>query len=163
MAGSSTWKSGALDAFELASPVQPPPLTVHSAVALVPRASGVTAVSRALVAAAPLPPHSAAPASQVIVAVAIETLTGPLTAAGSVLKVLVAARSVTSVPEVALHSPPLAVQFAEPFESRTPVMSPDAAPVVSVAPVPLQVGLSQSTFAVAFESAVNTRPAGSVS
>ncbi|WP_232665457.1 hypothetical protein, partial [Pseudonocardia sp. TRM90224] len=141
-------------------------MTVHSAVEDVPRASGVTAVSRALVAAAPLPPHSAAPASQVIVAVAVETLTGPdtgVTPAGSVLKALVAARSVTSVPEVALHPPPFAVQFADPFESRTPVMSPDAAPVVSVAPVPLHVGLSQSTFAVAFESAVNTRPAGSVS
>src|SRR5690606_25543107 len=51
VSGSVATKSAALDAADAARPAHPPPATVHSAAAEVPRASGVTAVSRAAVVA----------------------------------------------------------------------------------------------------------------
>ena len=61
--------------------MQPPPFTVHSAVAEVPRASAVTAVSRALVAAVAAPPQAPAPSppAHCTEAPAVDTLTGPET------------------------------------------------------------------------------------
>jgi hypothetical protein len=77
--GSVATKSFALDAAELAVPVHLPPVTVHSVDAEVPRASGVTAVSRALVAEVAVPPHSVAAPEHSTEAFAFDTLTGPET------------------------------------------------------------------------------------
>jgi hypothetical protein len=133
VAGSVTTKSGALDAAEPASPEQPPPLTVHSAMADVPRACGDTAVSVALVAEVAVPPHSPGPPLHATDAVACDTLTGPDTAstpAATVAPSDAGSRSATVV-SVAVEQPPpapCAVQEDVPVLLRTPVTSPEAAP-----------------------------------
>ncbi|MFD1531397.1 hypothetical protein, partial [Pseudonocardia aurantiaca] len=149
------------------SPEQPPPVTVQSADAFVPRACGDTAVSRALVSETALPPHvPPVPSvlSQFTAAVAFDTLTGPATAttplaapAGSA----VGLRSVTVVSEAASQPPP--VPCTEQVEvavlSRTPVTSPDAEPEVLLAPEPVHRALSQSARAPAVLDATSSRPA----
>jgi hypothetical protein len=102
--GSVTTKSGALDAAELVPPEHEPPVTVHSAVADVPRACGVTPVSCALVDDADVPPHAPVPPLHSTNALAFDTLTGPdtVTAAGSEA----GSRSATVVPVPPEQVPP---------------------------------------------------------
>jgi hypothetical protein len=125
--------------------VQPPPDTVQSALLDEPRRCGDTAVSSALVELAAVPPHDAVPPAQSTRAVACETLTGPDTcepealAAGSRSSMLVSLSAEQAPPA------PCAAHEAEPLLSRTPLMSPDAEPVVADFAVPVQATLAQST------------------
>jgi hypothetical protein len=157
--GSVTTKSGALDAAELVSPEHPPPLTVHSAVADVPRACGDTPVSRALVDDAAVPPHSPMPPPHSTEAVAFDTLTGPETAAAR--RSEDGSRSATVVSVAVAQPPPAprAVQDEEPVLLRTPATSPDAEPEVVLHPRPVQDAVAQSTRAPASLPALSSRPA----
>jgi hypothetical protein len=157
--GSVTTKSGALDAAELVSPEQPPPFTVHSAVADVPRAWGDIPVSRALVDDAAVPPHSPVPPLHCTDAVACDTLTGPDTAATTPSED--GSRSATVV-SVAVEQPPpapRAVQDDVPVLLRTPATSPDAAPEVVLHPRPVHDAVTHSTRAPASLPALSSRPA----
>jgi hypothetical protein len=158
--GSVTTKSGALEAAELVSPWQPPPVTVHSLEAAVPRACGETAVSRALVELDAVPPHSVAAPSHDTDAVAFETLAGPETGVTPAASGTVAAsRSLTVVSVDVVQPPPAprAVQDEEPVLSRTPVMSPDATPEVVLDPDPVHSATAQSTCAPAVLDADSSR------
>ncbi|GAA5129429.1 hypothetical protein GCM10023320_49890 [Pseudonocardia adelaidensis] len=163
VAGSVTTKSGALDAAELASPEQPPPVTVQSVLAVVPRACGDTPVSRALVDDVALPPQGPAPPLHSTDPVACDTLTGPDTAGAAPAAVAVpesASRSATVVSVAAAQPPPAprAVQDDEPVLLRTPVTSPDAVPVLVLDPRPTHAAVVQSTWVPALLSAVSSRP-----
>jgi hypothetical protein len=142
----------------VASPVQPPPVTVHSVVAEVPRALSDTAVSRALVAAVAVPPQLPVPPSPVhwTEALEVDTLTGPETAAAPFAPGS-ATRSATWVPVCAPQVPPApcAVHPAVPVLSRTPLTSPEAAPVVFAVLDPVHCASTQSTFVVAELDAVS--------
>ncbi|MFD1534376.1 hypothetical protein, partial [Pseudonocardia aurantiaca] len=144
------------------SPEQPPPVTAQSAVARVPRACGDTAVSRALVSEAALPPQELSVLSQFTAAVAFDTLTGPDTATTPLAGSAVGLRSATVVSEAASQPPPVPCteQVDVAVLSRTPVTSPDAEPEVLLAPEPVHRALSQSARAPAVLDATSSRPAG---
>jgi hypothetical protein len=163
-AGSTATKSGALDAAELVSPWQPPPVTLHSVNAAVPRACGETAVSRALVELDAVPPHSVASPEQATWAEACDTLTGPVTGVTPPARVAPPAagiRSPTVVSALVVQPPPAprAVHEEEPVLSRTPVASPEAAPDVVLDPDPVQLATAQSSCALAVLEASSSRPA----
>jgi hypothetical protein len=122
-------------------------VTVHSVPADVPRACADTAVSRALVELDAVPPHSPVPPEQLTDALAADTLTGPDTAATPASLAVVASRSATVVSVALEHPPPAprAVQDELPVLSRTPVMSPDAAPEVVLDPAPVQTAAPHTT------------------
>jgi hypothetical protein len=146
--GSVATKSFALDAAELAVPAHPPSVTMHSVDAEVPRASGVTAVSRALVAEVAVPPHSVAAPVHSTEAVAFDTLTGPDTGTTpATISPGVGSRSDTSVSTAVEQVPPAprAEQDEVPVLSRTPITSPEAAPVVVLLPVPEHSWVAQTT------------------
>jgi len=165
----ATW-SAALDADELVSPEQPPPVTVHSLVAEVPRACGVTPVSRALVEELAVPPHAVAAPEHSTDAVACDTLTGPDTAAtpdagsASAGSRSLGSRS-ASVVSAAVEQPPpapCAVQVEVPVLSRTPFTSPDAPPEVVLVPDATQPAAAHSTSLPALLDAASSRPASAV-
>lgn len=93
-------------------PSQAPPSTVHAVVALVPRRSGLTAVSRALLDAVPDTLHVPSPPAQEPDIVASEVATGPVTAPG----VADWSRSATSLTESTAQPPraPSTVHEAAP-------------------------------------------------
>ncbi|GAA5123099.1 hypothetical protein GCM10023320_34390 [Pseudonocardia adelaidensis] len=161
--GSTATKSGALDAAELVSPSQPPPVTVHSAVDDVPRAYGVTPVSRALVELFAVPPHSVAAPEHCTVAFACDTLTGPDTCTTPAVAAVSPAgsRSDTVVSAAVLQLPPApcAVQDEVPVLSRTPFTSPDAPPDVVLDPDATQLAAAQSISVSAVLDADSSRVA----
>ncbi|NMH77847.1 hypothetical protein [Pseudonocardia xinjiangensis] len=118
---------------------------MQSALLEEPLRCGDTAVSSALVELAAVPPHDPLPPEQSTRAPAFETLTGPETcepdapAAGS------RSSTVVSLPAEQVPPAPCAEHEAEPELSRTPVMSPDAEPVVADFAVPVHAALPQST------------------
>jgi hypothetical protein len=126
----------------------------------------VTAVSRALVAAIVVPPHSVAAPAHVTFAVASDTDTGPVTFAAPVVgSVAVVAVRFSTVVFVSVEQPPptpRVVHAVVAWLSRTPVTSPVAPPLVVDAPLPTQPSTWQSAFAPAVLDAVNVRPAGVV-
>jgi hypothetical protein len=149
------------------SPEQPPPVTTHSALAEVPRACGVTAVSRALVDEVAVPPHSVAAPEHATDAAAFDTLTGPDT--GAIPAAVAAAasagsRSATVVSADVVQPPPApwAVQDEEPVLSRTPLTSPDAPPDVVLDPAPVHVAVRQETSEPAVLDADSSRVASVV-
>jgi hypothetical protein len=158
--GSTATKSGALEADELVSPEHPPPVTLHSVVAEVPRACGDTPVSRALVELDAVPPHSVAAPEHSTEPVACDTLTGPDTAAtpdaGSAS---VGSRSATVVSAAVEQLPPApcAVQVEVPVLSRTPLTSPDAPPAVVLLPEAMQPAAAHSVSAPAVLVADSSR------
>jgi hypothetical protein len=139
-------------------------LTVHSLVVEVPRASGVTAVSRALVAAIVVPPHSVVAPEHATFAVASDTETGPVTLVAPVVgSVAVEAVRFSIVVVVSVEQPPpipWVVHAVVARLSRTPVTSPVAPPLVVEAPLPTQPSTWQSAFAPAVLDAVSVGPAG---
>jgi hypothetical protein len=159
--GSIATKSGALEAAELVSPEQPPPVTVHSLVAEVPRACGDTPVSRALVDEVAVPPHSVAAPEHSTDADARDTLAGPDTAA-TVPAASAGSRSATVVSADVVQLPPAprAEQDEVPVLSRTPLTSPEAPPVVLLEPEPAHVAAAQSTWDPAVLDADSSRVAG---
>jgi hypothetical protein len=160
--GSTATKSGALDAAELVRPSHRPPVTVHSAVEEVPRACGVTPVSRALVELFAVPPHSVAAPEHCTVALACDTLTGPDTCATPVVAPAAAgSRSATVVSAAVVHVPPApcAVQDDVPVLSRTPFTSPAAPPDVVLDPAAAQLAAAQSTSVPAVLEADSSRVA----
>ncbi|OLT01627.1 hypothetical protein BJF90_30790 [Pseudonocardia sp. CNS-004] len=161
--GSTATKSGALDAAELVRPSHPPPVTLHSAVDDVPRACGVTPVSRALVELVAVPPHSVAAPEQCTVALACETLTGPDTCATPVVAAASAgSRSATVVSAAVVHAPPApcAVQDDVPVLSRTPFTSPEAPPEVVLDPDAAQLAAAHAISVSAVLDADSSRVAG---
>src|SRR5438552_3895925 len=108
---------------------------MQSADALVPRASGDTPVSRALVELVAVPRHSVAAPEHSVDAVACDTLTGPDTAAAFLPA---GSRSATCESVFVVQEPPVpcTAQPDEPVLSRTPATSPDAAPDVVDDPEP---------------------------
>ncbi|GAA0925158.1 hypothetical protein GCM10009559_09820 [Pseudonocardia zijingensis] len=128
---------------------------MHSAVADVPRAGGVTPVSRALVDDAAVPPHPPAPPAHSTDAPTVDTLTGPDTAAS----VPSCARSATLVPDPPEQVPPApcTVQDDAPVLLRTPATSPDAAPEVVFHPRPVQPAIAHTVCEEASLTAVSTR------
>jgi hypothetical protein len=160
--GSTATKSGADDAVEPVSPEQPPPVTVHSAVAFVPRACGDTAVSRALVADSAVPPQVPVPPAHSTADEAVDTLTGPETAATpGIASPVAGSRSDTAVPAELAQPPPspCTVQLALPVLSRTPVTSPDAPPAVRTDVAPVHPATPQSAAASAVLDAASSRRA----
>jgi hypothetical protein len=160
----ATW-SAALDADELVSPEQPPPVTVHSLVADVPRACGVTPVSRALVEELAVPPHAVAAPEHSTDAVACDPLTGPDTAATPDAGSASAGSRSATVVSAAVEQPPpapCAVQVEVPVLSRTPVTSPDAPPEVVLVPDATQAAAAHPTSLPALLDAAGSRPAGAV-
>jgi hypothetical protein len=161
--GSVSTKSGALDAEELLCAAPAPPVTAKSAVAEVPRACGVTAVSRALVDVLVVPPHSPRPPPHSADAVVCDTLTGPDTGttppACRVRRPVAGLRSLTVVSVLAVQSPPAPreLQNEEAVLSRSPITSPDAAPDVVLDPDPAHCAVLHSTVAPAVLDAVSSR------
>src|SRR5690606_26865910 len=157
--GSTATKSGADDADEVVVPAQAPPVTVHSAVAFVPRACGDTAVSRALVADSAVPSQVPAPPAHSTHDSAVDTLTGPDTGATpGIASPVAGSRSVTEVADELAQPPsPWTVQLASPVLSRMPATSPVAAPVVRTRADPVQVVASQSAAASAVLDAESSR------
>src|SRR3954451_6677965 len=137
---------------------------MHSLVVEVPRASGVTAVSRALVAAVVVPPHSVWAPAHATFAVASDTDTGPVTFAAPVIgSVAVVAVRFSIVVLVSVEQPPptpWVVHAVVAWLSRTPVTSPVTPPVVVEAPLPTQPRTWQSAVAPAVLDAVSVRAAG---
>ena len=146
----------------MVSPAQPPPVTVHSALARVPRACGDTAVSRALVELVEVPPHLVAAPVHATVAAACDTLTGPDTAAtpGDAAP-SVGSRSATVVsdPVPQLPDAPCTVHVEDPLLDRVPITSPDAAPDVAADPPPVHVATAQSACAPDALVAISSRAA----
>jgi len=134
---------------------------VHSLVAEVPRACGVTPVSRALVAEVAVPPHSVAAPEHSTDASAVDTLTGPDTAATPDSAASAGSRSATVVPVDVEQLPPApcAEHFDVPVLSRTPFTSPDAPPEVVLDPDATHVAAAQSTCDPAELDASNSRAA----
>jgi hypothetical protein len=166
LGSTATW-SGALEAAERVSPAQRPPVTVHSALDEVPRACGVTAVSRALDDFA-VPPHSVAAPEHATDAAAFDTLTGPDTGVTPAVVAAAAAsagsRSATVVSAEVVQLPPApwAVQDEEPMLSRTPLTSPDAPPEVVLDPAPVHVAVRQESSEPAVLEAASSRTASVV-
>lgn len=118
-------------------------------------------MSRALVDEPALPPHSVLPPEHSILALAVDTLTGPDTGSTPPAATVLRAeglRSDTVVPDLAEPVPPTpcTAKLADPLLSRTSVTSPEAAPEVAVVPVPVQAALRQSVFASAVLDAVSS-------
>ncbi|WP_343959610.1 hypothetical protein [Pseudonocardia alaniniphila] len=159
VSGSTTTKSGAEDAADVASPAQPPPVTVQSVVARVPRACGDTAVSRALVELDAVPPQVPSAPSQRTCADAWETLTGP-DAAVTPSAASAGSRSATVVSVAVEQFPPApcTVQLVVAVLSRTPTTSPEAAPVVVLVAAPRHSATAQSACAPAVLDAASSRP-----
>src|SRR5262249_29997957 len=109
-----------------------------------------------------VPPHAVVPPEHSTVADAVDTLTGPDTAATPAAGSVVESRSDTVVSAWAAQPAPApwAVHSDEPVDSRTPVMSPEAAPDVVDSPEPVQPTVSQSTRAPARLDAANSCPTG---
>lgn len=161
--GSVATKSGALEAAEDVSPLQPPPVTVHSVVAEVPRACGLTPVSRALIELVALPPHSVAAPEHCTWPLACDTLTGPATAAtAAVAGVSAGSRSATVVSAAVVQLPPApcAEQVEVPVLSRTPCTSPEAPPEVVLFPDATHVAAAHSVSLPAVLDADSSRVAG---
>ncbi|MHA6620575.1 hypothetical protein [Pseudonocardia sp. DLS-67] len=157
--GSVTTKSGALDAAELVPPEQPPPVTVHPAVADVPRACGVTPVSCALVDDADVPPHSPIPPLHSTEALAFDTLTGPDTVATAGSEAGSRSATVVSVPPEQVPPAPCTVHDDPAVLLRTPATSPEAAPEVVLHPRPVQVAAAHVARAEAALLAASSRTA----
>src|ERR671925_1347305 len=98
--------SGALDAWEVVRPMQPPPATVQAAVLFEPRRRSLTPRSIAFVSLAALPPHETEPAGQRLCALECETLTGPETYTGPCAVITGSERFCTSVSVSAAQLPP---------------------------------------------------------
>jgi hypothetical protein len=77
--------------------------------------------------------------------VAFETLTGPETCEPDPLAAGSRSSTVVSLPAEQVPPAPCAEHEADPTLSRTPLMSPDAEPVVADFAVPVQAALAQST------------------
>jgi hypothetical protein len=142
-------------------------VTVHSALDEVPRACGVTAVSRALVDDFAVPPHSVTAPEHATDAAAFDTLTGPDTGVTpAVVAVAASAGSrsatVVSADVVQLPPAPWAVQDEEPVLSRTPLTSPEAPPEVVLEPAPVHVAVRQETSEPAVLEAASSRTASVV-
>jgi hypothetical protein len=140
-------------------------VTVQSALALVPRACGVTAVSRALVDDFAVPPHSVAAPEHATDADAFDTLTGPDTGVTpAVVAASAGSRSATVVSAEVVQLPPApwAVQDEEPVLSRTPLTSPEAPPEVVLDPAPVHVAVRQETSEPAVLEAASSRTASVV-
>jgi hypothetical protein len=137
-------------------PPQVPPATVHEVVAVVPRRSGLTAVSLALLDAVPDTPHTPSPPAQDAATAASDVATGPVTAPGSP----VGSRSATSLIESTAQPPPApsTVHDADATLSRTPVMSLEAEPFVDAVLEPLQTTASHVTSPPARLDAKSVRP-----
>jgi hypothetical protein len=134
---------------------------VQSAVSEVPRACGVTPVSRALVDEVAVPPHSVAAPEHSKDAFAVDMLTGPDTAARPDSAASLASRfsTVVSAAVVQLPPAPCEVHFEVPVLSRTPFTSPDAPPEVVLDPDATHDAVSQSTCEPAELDASSTRAA----
>jgi len=143
-------------------------VTVHSAVDEVPRACGVTAVSRALVDDFAVPPHSVAAPEHATDAAAFDTLTGPDTGVTPAVVAASAASAgsrsatVVSADVVQLPPAPWAVQDEDPVLSRTPFTSPDAPPEVLLDPAPVHVAVRQESSEPAVLEATSSRTAAVV-
>jgi hypothetical protein len=118
---------------------------VQSAVVDDPLRCGDTAVSRALVELAAVPPHDPVPPEQPTRAVAFETLTGPETCVPDAFAVGSRSSTVVSLSAEQVPPAPCAEHEADPLPSRTPLMSPDAEPVVADFAVPVQATLAHAT------------------
>jgi hypothetical protein len=140
---------------------------VHADVVEVPRAPGVIAVSRALVAVAVVPPHSVSAPAHITSAAASEVETGPDTATTPVawsVEPASAMRFSTVVWVSVVHFPltPRLVQDEVALLSRTPVTSPLAPPEVPDAVVPAHSASAHSMLDPAELPAVSSAAAGSV-
>jgi hypothetical protein len=118
---------------------------VQSALLDEPLRCADTAVSSALVELAAVPPHDPLPPEQSTRAEAFETLTGPETCEPAALAAGSRSSTVVSLPAEQVPPAPCAEHEADPELSRTPVMSPDAEPVVADFAVPVQTAVAQST------------------
>jgi hypothetical protein len=143
-------------------------VTVQSALALVPRACGDTAVSRALVDDFAVPPHSVTAPEHATDAAAFDTLTGPDTGVTPAVLAAAAASAgsrsatVVSADVVQLPPAPWAVQDEDPVLSRTPLTSPEAPPEVLLEPAAVHVAAAQETSEPAALEAVSSRVASVV-